>query len=98
MRKPTQSMADMLMQSVAVPPAVPTPPAAPAPAPLPAPAPPQAGEQLVAFGQRITVTHKEQLTRLAFWSRRNERVLLERALTEFFARQDPELLRPIPEQ
>ncbi len=99
MRKPTQSMADMLMQSVAAPPAAPattTPaPAAPADAP---PAAPPAGEQLVAFGQRITATHKEQLTRLAFWSRRNERVLLERALSEFFARQDPEMLRPIPEQ
>lgn len=105
MRKPTQSMADMLMQSVATPPATPplpaptaAPVAAAATVPAPSAAPPQAGEQLVAFGQRITVTHKEQLTRLAFWSRRNERVLLERALTEFFARQDPELLRPIPEQ
>lgn len=98
MRKPTTpSMADMLMQSVAAPPAA---PAAPAPASAAAtlPTAPPAGEQLVAFGQRITVTHKEQLTRLAFWSRRNERVLLERALAEFFARQDPELLRPIPEQ
>lgn len=90
-------MADMLMQSVATPPASPT-PIAPTVAPAPATLSPPAGEQLVAFGQRITVTHKEQLTRLAFWSRRNERVLLERALTEFFARQDPELLRPIPEQ
>ena len=91
MRKPTQSMADMLMQSVATPsPAAPaTPPASPAPA---------AGERMVAFGQRITATHKEQLSRLAFWSRRNERLLLDRALSEFFARQDPELLRPIPEE
>ncbi len=99
MRKPTQSMADMLMQSVAAPPATPA-PAAPVPATpaAPAPAAPPAGEQLVAFGQRITAAHKEQLTRLAFWSRRNERLLLERALTEFFARQDPEMLRPIPEQ
>lgn len=91
MRKPTQSMADMLMQSVATPP-----PAAPAAPPVsPAPA---AGERMVAFGQRITATHKEQLSRLAFWSRRNERLLLDRALSEFFARQDPELLRPIPEE
>lgn len=100
MRKPTQSMADMLMQSVAAPPAAPA-PVAPAALASPATAPPTTpapGEQLVAFGQRITATHKEQLTRLAFWSRRNERVLLERALAEFFARQDPELLRPIPEQ
>jgi len=93
-------MADMLMQSVSTPPVAPAPvapaaPASPATAPPIAPAP---GEQLVAFGQRITAAHKEQLTRLAFWSRRNERVLLERALAEFFARQDPELLRPIPEQ
>lgn len=100
MKKPTQSMADMLMQSVAVPPAPTVPPVAVAP---PATTPPvasplPAAEQLVAFGQRITATHKEQLTRLAFWSRRNERVLLAQALTEFFARQDPELLRPIPEQ
>ena len=91
-------MADMLIQSVAGLPATQAVttaalPAAPPVAPLP-----PASEQLVAFGQRITATHKEQLTRLAFWSRRNERVLLERALTEFFARQDPELLRPIPEQ
>jgi len=93
-------MADMLMQSVAAPPAAPA-PVAPAALASPATAPPTTpapGEQLVAFGQRITATHKEQLTRLAFWSRRNERVLLERALAEFFARQDPELLRPIPEQ
>lgn len=88
MKKPTQSMADMLMQSVAAPPLI----AAPAAAPLP-----EAGEKLVAFGQRITVTHKEQLSRLAFWSRRNERLLLERALSELFSRQDSELLRPIPE-
>ena len=86
MKKPTQSMADMLMQSVAAPPLT----AAPAASPLP-----EAGEKLVAFGQRITVTHKEQLSRLAFWSRRNERLLLEQALSEFFSRQDPELLRPI---
>ena len=88
MRKPTQSMADMLMQSVATPSVVAAAAAAPAP---------EAGEKLVAFGQRITLTHKEQLSRLAFWSRRNERLLLDRALSEFFARQDPELLRPIPE-
>lgn len=94
MKKPTQSMADMLMQSVVAPPAASTVAAAASTA---ASAPPPR-EQLVAFGQRITATHKEQLSRLAFWSRRNERVLLERALTEFFARQDPELLRPIPEQ
>ena len=93
MRKPTQSMADMLMQSVAAPP-VASSPVAVAPTAIPKP---EAGERLVAFGQRITVTHKEQLSRLAFWSRRNERLLLERALSEFFARQDPELLRPIPE-
>ena len=92
MKKPTQSMADMLLQSVATPP----PAAIPAVAPHPAFAEP--GERLVAFGQRITATHKEQLTRLAFWSRRNERLLLEHALSEFFARQDPELLRPIPEE
>lgn len=91
MRKPTQSMADMLMQSVATPPS-----AAPA-APIVSQAP-VAGERMVAFGQRITATHKEQLSRLAFWSRRNERLLLDRALSEFFARQDPELLRPIPEE
>jgi hypothetical protein len=90
MRKPTQSMADMLMQSVAAAPAVAT-----AATPVPTP---EAGEKLVAFGQRITLTHKEQLSRLAFWSRRNERLLLDRALSEFFARQDPELLRPIPEE
>ena len=90
MRKPTQSMADMLMQSVAAP--------ANTAAPAAVPTPEAAGEQLVAFGQRITVTHKEQLSRLAFWSRRNERLLLDRALSEFFARQDPELLRPIPEE
>ena len=89
MRKPTQSMADMLMQSVA------TSSVAAAPAANPTP---EAGEKLVAFGQRITVTHKEQLRRMAFWSRRNERLLLDRALSEFFARQDPELLRPIPEE
>lgn len=89
MKKPTQSMADMLMQSVATPP----PPAAAA-----LPLVPVEGERLVAFGQRITATHKEQLSRLAFWSRRNERLLLERALSEFFASQDPELLRPIPQE
>jgi hypothetical protein len=89
MRKPTQSMADMLMQSVATPSIAVTPAATPTP---------EAGEKLVAFGQRITVTHKEQLSRMAFWSRRNERHLLDRALSEFFARQDPELLRPIPEE
>jgi hypothetical protein len=89
MRKPTQSMADMLMQSVAAPPLT----AAPVVTPTP-----EVREKLVAFGQRITVTHKEQLSRLAFWSRRNERLLLERALSEFFSRQDPELLRPIPEE
>ena len=90
MRKPTQSMADMLMQSVAA--------SAVAAAPAAAPTPGAGGEKLVAFGQRITVTHKEQLSRLAFWSRRNERLLLDRALSEFFAQQDPELLRPIPEE
>ena len=91
MRKPTQSMADMLMQSVATPPlAAPT---AQSTSPNPV-----AGERMVAFGQRITATHKERLSRLAFWSRRNERLLLDRALTEFFARQDPELLRPIPQE
>jgi hypothetical protein len=82
-------MADMLMQSVAAPSVT----AAPAATPMP-----EVGEKLVAFGQRITVTHKEQLSRMAFWSRRNERLLLDRALSEFFARQDPELLRPIPEE
>ena len=87
MRKPTQSMADMLMQSVAAPPVA----ASSATTPTPE-------EKLVAFGQRITVAHKEQLSRLAFWSRRNERLLLDRALSEFFARQDPELLRPIPSE
>lgn len=92
MRKPTQSMADMLMQSVA------TPPPAAAPAATPVSSPPAAGEQMVAFGQRITATHKEQLSRLAFWSRRNERLLLDQALREFFARQDPELLRPVPKE
>ena len=92
MRKPTQSMADMLMQSVA------TPPPAAAPATPTASPTPAAGERMVAFGQRITATHKEQLSRLAFWSRRNERLLLDRALSEFFARQDPELLRPIPQE
>jgi hypothetical protein len=97
MKKPTQSMADMLMQSVAAPPTPTVPPASLTGAP-PVASPLPAGEQLVAFGQRITATHKEQLSRLAFWSRRNERVLLAQALTEFFARQDPELLRPIPEQ
>ena len=96
MKKPTQSMADMLMQSVITPPAVFT-PSSSGPAAAFA-TPPPSGERLVAFGQRITVTHKEQLSRLAFWSRRNERVLLEQALTEYFARQDSELLRPIPEQ
>jgi hypothetical protein len=95
MKKPTQSMADMLMQSVITSPAT---SATPAGAPVSAAQLPPEGERLVAFGQRITATHKEQLSRLAFWSRRNERALLERALTEFFARQDPELLRPIPEQ
>ncbi|RFP63346.1 hypothetical protein D0N36_19890 [Hymenobacter lapidiphilus] len=90
MKKPTQSMADMLMQSVAAPSVT---AASPAATPMP-----EAGEKLVAFGQRITATHKEQLSRLAFWSRRNERLLLDRALSEFFARQDPELLRPIPEE
>ena len=89
MKKPTQSMADMLMQSVAAP--------SVAAAPVITPAL-EAGEKVVAFGQRITVTHKEQLSRLAFWSRRNERLLLHRALSEFFARQDPDLLRPIPEE
>ena len=89
MRKPTQSMADMLMQSVAAPSVAPALAATPMP---------EAGEKLVAFGQRITATHKEQLSRLAFWSRRNERLLLERALSEFFARQDPDLLRPIPKE
>jgi len=92
MKKPTQSMADMLMQSVVTVPAAPT-----VPTTSTAQLPPE-GERLVAFGQRIKASHKEQLSRLAFWSRRNERVLLERALTEFFARQDQELLRPIPEQ
>ena len=95
MKKPIQSMADMLMQSVVTTSAA---PAAPATSPTSAAQLPAEGERLVAFGQRITATHKEQLSRLAFWSRRNERVLLERALTEFFARQDQELLRPIPEQ
>ncbi|MGI4734083.1 MAG: hypothetical protein ACRYG7_02795 [Janthinobacterium lividum] len=95
MKKPVQSMADMLMQSVVTTPAAPATPAVP---PTSATQLPPEGERLVAFGQRITATHKEQLSRLAFWSRRNERVLLERALTEFFARQDQELLRPIPEQ
>ena len=89
MKKPTQSMADMLMQSVAAPPLA---------AASVTPITPVGGERLVAFGQRITATHKEQLSRLAFWSRRNERLLLDRALSEFFARQDPELLRPIPEE
>ena len=82
-------MADMLMQSVATPPVAVTPVATPTP---------ESGEKLVPFGQRITVTHKEQLSRMAFWSRRNERHLLDRALSEFFARQDPEVLRPIPEE
>ena len=91
MRKPTQSMADMLMQSIATPP--PAAPAAPSASPVPV-----AGEKMVAFGQRITATHKEQLSRLAFWSRRNERLLLDRALSEFFARQDPDLLLPIPKE
>jgi hypothetical protein len=95
MKKPIQSMADMLMQSVVTTPAAPTASAASSTSAAQLPA---KGERLVAFGQRITATHKEQLSRLAFWSRRNERVLLERALTEFFARQDQELLRPIPEQ
>ena len=92
MRKPTQSMADMLMQSVA------TPPLAAVPATSAVSPTPVAGTKMVAFGQRITATHKEQLSRLAFWSRRNERLLLDRALSEFFARQDPELLRPIPQE
>ena len=91
MRKPTQSMADMLMQSIATPP--PAALAAPSASPVPV-----AGEKMVAFGQRITATHKEQLSRLAFWSRRNERLLLDRALSEFFARQDPDLLLPIPQE
>jgi hypothetical protein len=95
MKKPIQSMADMLMQSVVTTPAAPVTPTASSTS---ASQMPSEGERLVAFGQRITATHKEQLSRLAFWSRRNERVLLERALTEFFARQDQELLRPIPEQ
>lgn len=95
MKKPIQSMADMLMQSVVNNSAA---PAAPTTSLTSAAQLPAEGERLVAFGQRITATHKEQLSRLAFWSRRNERVLLERALTEFFARQDQELLRPIPEQ
>lgn len=95
MKKPIQSMADMLMQSVVT---TPTASAAPASSSTSASQLLPEGERLVAFGQRITATHKEQLSRLAFWSRRNERVLLERALTEFFARQDQELLRPIPEQ
>lgn len=83
-------MTDMLMQSVAAAPSVPT-----APATNRAP---EAGEKLVIFGQRITLAHKERLSRHAFWRRRNERRLLDRALSEFFARQDPELLRPIPEE
>jgi hypothetical protein len=89
MKKPTQSMADMMMQSVAAAqqPVVSTTHSVPS----------AADDKLVAFGQRIKASHKEQLKRLAFWSRRNERLILERALTEFFARQDPELLRPIPE-
>ena len=91
MRKPTQSMADMLMQSVATPPLAAQAAQSASPTPV-------AGEKMVAFGQRITATHKEQLSRLAFWSRRNERLLLDRALSEFFARQDPELLRPIPQE
>ena len=86
MKKPTQSIADMMMQSVAAP-----------QQPAPPVAAPVADDKLVAFGQRIKASHKEQLKRLAFWSRRNERLLLERALTEFFAQQDPDLLRPIPE-
>jgi hypothetical protein len=86
MKKPTQSMADMMMQSVAA-----------SQQPVVSAAPAVAEDKLVSFGQRIKASHKEQLKRLAFWSRRNERLLLERALTEFFARQDPELLRPIPE-
>lgn len=86
MKKPTQSMADMMMQSVAA-----------SQQPVVSATPIAAEDKLVAFGQRIKASHKEQLKRLAFWSRRNERLILERALTEFFARQDPELLRPIPE-
>jgi hypothetical protein len=89
MKKPTQSMADMMMQSVAAS----QQPVVSATQSMP----PTADDKLVAFGQRIKASHKEQLKRLAFWSRRNERLILERALTEFFARQDPELLRPIPE-
>jgi len=89
MKKPTQSMADMMMQSVAASqqPVVSTTHSVPS----------ETDDKLVAFGQRIKASHKEQLKRLAFWSRRNERLILERALTEFFARQEPELLRPIPE-
>lgn len=88
MKKPTQSMADMMMQSVAASqqPVVSTIHSVPS----------ETDDKLVAFGQRIKASHKEQLKRLAFWSRRNERLILERALTEFFARQEPELLRPIP--
>jgi hypothetical protein len=89
MKKPTQSMADMMMQSVAAS----QQPVVSATQSMPS----TADDKLVAFGQRIKASHKEQLKRLAFWSRRNERLILERALTEFFARQDPELLRPIPE-
>ncbi|RZK25323.1 MAG: hypothetical protein EOO63_16180, partial [Hymenobacter sp.] len=72
MKKPIQSMADMLMQSVVNNSAA---PAAPTTSPTSAAQLPAEGERLVAFGQRITATHKEQLSRLAFWSRRNERVL-----------------------
>lgn len=86
MKKPTQSMADMMMQSVTA-----------SQQPVVSATPAVAEDKLVAFGQRIKASHKEQLKRLAFWSRRNERLILERALTEFFARQDPDLLRPIPE-
>ena len=35
---------------------------------------------------------------IAFWSQRNEQRLLDRTQSEFFARQDPELLRPILEE
>jgi len=82
-------MAEMMMRSaVAVP--------EPSLASKPTPSPSAAEDKLVGFGQRIKSSQKEQLKRLAFWSRRNERVLLEKALAEFFARQDPDQLRPIP--
>ena len=89
MKKPTKSMADMMMQSVAAS----QQPVVPATHSIPS----TVDDKLVAFGQRIKASHKEQLKRLSFWSRRNERLILERALTEFFDRQDPELLRSIPE-